>query len=283
MTGADIQIDNGDYARVHNAILEALASARLSGAEFRCVLFLLRKTYGWNKKDDRLSLSQWADGTKTKRQNVHTILRELERKKIICRQDDGAQVPLYGFNKYVEQWQEIAVEDTTSAHFKQSQVSSALITDEGLSSGLMTVIRTDDKSVITEHDSTVITEHSYKRQLKTKDILPHAEKKRAPRKPKPELTEQDKHVRECQKIIMVKYREVLGYPVPSEPRENKGAQMLAKGGYTAEQVIDCYQDMKADQFWADKHVSLQSVNGKIGAWAAANNGQRARPFAVEVY
>lgn len=132
----------------------------------------------------------------------------------------------------------------------------------------------DDNGVVNLEDSCDVAQ----------TVLPIVEKPK-PRKPRQPKTPKPKSsvISDEQKTIMARYREVLGYPVPSEPRENKGAQMLAKGGYTADQVIDCYKDMKADQFWADKHVSLQSVNGKIGAWCIANNGHRAQPFAVEVY
>jgi phage replication O-like protein O len=283
MTGEEIQVENGDFARVHNAILEALGRARLTGSEFRCVLYLLRKTYGWGKKEDKISLSQWAEGTGMCRPNIVGILRELERKNVIYRSSDGSQIPIYGFNKYIEQWQEIGVKTGREDRFRKAEALSGEITVITPDNTDQTVITEHTTSVITEHNSTVITEHTHKRQLKTKDIFPHAEKKRADRKQKTELTDREKAEKERQKAIMSKYRETLGYPVPSEPRENKGAQMLAKNGYTADQVIECYLDMKRDKFWADKHISLQSVNGKIGAWHAANNGHNPEPYAVAVY
>ena len=110
--GVDIQIDDGDYTRIHHAILEALAEARLSGAEFRVLMFLLRKTYGWNKKEDRISLSQWAEATRAARPHVLKTLNLLVAKRIIIRREDDGQVPWYSFNKYREEWQGVFDKDS---------------------------------------------------------------------------------------------------------------------------------------------------------------------------
>jgi phage replication O-like protein O len=106
MTGEDIQIENGDFTRIHNEILEALAKTHLSGGEFRAVLFLLRKTYGWHKKEDTVSLSQWARGIDVgNNQKAIEIINKLIAKKIIYRGPKVGLVWVYGFNKYFEEWE----------------------------------------------------------------------------------------------------------------------------------------------------------------------------------
>jgi len=101
--GAEIQIENGQYTRIHNAILEALSRVRLSPAEFRAVFFLLRKTYGFQKKEDTLSLSQWQEGTGDVRHITIAALRNLVALNIMYRRAEGNSF-VYGFNKYIEQW-----------------------------------------------------------------------------------------------------------------------------------------------------------------------------------
>jgi phage replication O-like protein O len=106
MTGDEVQIENGEYTRVANAILETLAKTRLNGQEFRALMFLFRKTYGWNKKEDSISLSQWQVGLDlTHRQHVIPILDGLINKKIIYRDRKIGLVWIYGFNKYFDQWE----------------------------------------------------------------------------------------------------------------------------------------------------------------------------------
>jgi len=126
--GNDIQIEQGEFTRVHNAIFDALSKARLSGAEFRCVLFLFRKTYGWNKKEDIISLSQWAEGTDSKRQHVLKPLKSLIEKKIIYKRLDKGQIPTYGFNKYIEQWIGIESDAERGNRFNKNEVLPKQVT-----------------------------------------------------------------------------------------------------------------------------------------------------------
>ena len=101
----DIQIENGEFTRIHNDILGALAKSHLTGQEIRILLFLLRKTYGWNKKEDAISLSQFAEGIGIKHsQKVVSILSGLLSKKIIYRNKKVGLIWVYGFNKHLDQW-----------------------------------------------------------------------------------------------------------------------------------------------------------------------------------
>ncbi len=104
-SGADIQTENG-FIKLHPAILELLARQTLSGREFRCLMLLFRKTYGYHKKEDRISLSQWEQGTGIPRTRVGAVLAELVAKNIITKTDNGANRPAtWGFNKHFETWQ----------------------------------------------------------------------------------------------------------------------------------------------------------------------------------
>ena len=105
-SGADIQPEAG-YVRIHPAILELLATADLTASEFKCVLYLLRKTYGWGKKEDALSYGQIAEATKLSRRGVINAMQALVDKKVVRVGEtkigrNGCRV--YGFNKYFEQW-----------------------------------------------------------------------------------------------------------------------------------------------------------------------------------
>jgi phage replication O-like protein O len=78
---ANPQKENG-YTVIANEILEALMRIRLSGEEWKCLLVILRKTYGWNKKEDKISLSQFVLMTGMKKQSVHRALKKLSSKNI---------------------------------------------------------------------------------------------------------------------------------------------------------------------------------------------------------
>lgn len=104
--GSEIQISNG-FVRVHPAILELLAAADLSAGELKCVLFLIRKTYGWGKKEDALSYGQIAVAVHLSRRAVISAVQSLIAKRVITAREtkigrNGSRV--YRFNKYFEQW-----------------------------------------------------------------------------------------------------------------------------------------------------------------------------------
>jgi phage replication O-like protein O len=111
--GPSIQIDNGDFTRIHNAILDKLACMPLSGRQFRCLMFLFRKTYGFNKKIDKISLSQWTEGTGIARQHVWAILHSLQTARIVyCESNGPKRAMTWGFNKYHEQWNAPAADES---------------------------------------------------------------------------------------------------------------------------------------------------------------------------
>lgn len=105
--GADIQVELGNWAKVHNGILETLAKAKLDGREAKCLFFLLRMTYGKQEKQHDISLSLWAEGTDIDKRHVKPILDRLIQRRIIYRVDGKrgrGNTAIYGFNKYFEQW-----------------------------------------------------------------------------------------------------------------------------------------------------------------------------------
>lgn len=105
ISGNDIQVEDGDFTRLHNLILDALAVARFTSTEYRIIIYLLRKSYGYGKKEDDLSLGQWENGTNTDRAQVSRTLTDLIEKNVIYRSDSPRPYcHRYGFNKYVENW-----------------------------------------------------------------------------------------------------------------------------------------------------------------------------------
>jgi len=101
---ANPQLEDG-YTPIANEILEALARINLGAYEVRTLFYLIRKTYGWKKKKDWISLSQFSKGLGLDRRNVFRALKSLHGKGlvVICR--DDKKHPTYGFQKNYERWQ----------------------------------------------------------------------------------------------------------------------------------------------------------------------------------
>lgn len=100
---ANPQLDDG-YIQIATEIFKALIKTRISGEEMQCLQVVLLKTYGFHKKQDRISLSQFAELTRIKKQNVVRALNSLLSKKIIVIKKDNERANLYEFNKDFDQW-----------------------------------------------------------------------------------------------------------------------------------------------------------------------------------
>ena len=94
---ASPQIENG-YTRIANELLEHFTFAGINGSEYRIILIIIRKTYGFNKKKDRISISQFQE-TGMRRINVVRTIKSLIRKKIIFKENG-----VYELNKDWEDW-----------------------------------------------------------------------------------------------------------------------------------------------------------------------------------
>ena len=91
--------ENG-FTKVPNSILEALARTHLSPNEWKIVILVIRKTYGWHKPDDWIALSQIEKHTGITRSNVCRYIKSLVRRSILVR-PDYMQVKL---NEDCSQW-----------------------------------------------------------------------------------------------------------------------------------------------------------------------------------
>ncbi|WP_248702880.1 replication protein P [Escherichia coli] len=78
-------LDDG-YARLSNMLLEAYSGADLTKRQFKVLLAILRKTYGWNKPMDRITDSQLSEITKLPVKRCNEAKLELVRMNIIKQQ-----------------------------------------------------------------------------------------------------------------------------------------------------------------------------------------------------
>ncbi|MFC1872145.1 replication protein [Chloroflexota bacterium] len=80
------QLENG-FTQIAHEIIEELAKTNLSSYESSVVWIIIRKTYGFHKKTDWISLSQIEEATGIQRSNVCRTLNRLKARNIIARPD----------------------------------------------------------------------------------------------------------------------------------------------------------------------------------------------------
>lgn len=97
------QLENG-YARIATEILDALCKIRINGEAMQVLFFIIRKTYGYNKKEDRISLSQFVLGTGLSKVAVCKSINKLKSMKltIVIETEKGN---VYKFNKNFDEWE----------------------------------------------------------------------------------------------------------------------------------------------------------------------------------
>lgn len=100
-----LQKENGKFTLIINEVLEQLVKGSLLGSEYQVALFVIRKTWGWQKTQDKISFSQFEQGTGLSRATINKTLKNLISKKILVKGDIlDRQGNTYKFNKYHHQW-----------------------------------------------------------------------------------------------------------------------------------------------------------------------------------
>ncbi len=101
---ASPQKENG-YTAIANEIMEALASIRIPGEARQVLDVILRKTYGWNKKEDKISLFQFKKMTSLTSPHIIRARNKLLNMNIITvAQKGNSDVLTYRFQKDYTKW-----------------------------------------------------------------------------------------------------------------------------------------------------------------------------------
>ncbi|EPB1100439.1 replication protein [Escherichia coli] len=208
-------IDDG-YTRFANELLEAIASADLTARQLKVMLAYVRKTYGFNKKTDRIADEQIAQLTGLSRQNVNKAKKELI--SMNCLFMDGNQI---GVNREVSAWQ----------FSKCLQVSNF-------------VSKLETKSVSKLETLNVSKLETHKRHsLKTKENInkPPISPKKVSQKFDPLETELPDWLSAETWLSWVTYRKEIGKSIKSKQSVIQAINVLCRSlekGYTPEEIIN---------------------------------------------
>ncbi|EHX1344414.1 replication protein [Escherichia coli] len=208
-------IDDG-YTRFANELLEAIASADLTARQLKVMLAYVRKTYGFNKKTDRIADEQIAQLTGLSRQNVNKAKKELI--SMNCLFMDGNQI---GVNSEVSAWQ----------FSKCLQVSNF-------------VSKLETKNVSKLETLNVSKLETHKRHsLKTKENInkPPISPKKVSQKFDPLETELPDWLSAEIWLSWVTYRKEIGKSIKSKQSVTQAINVLSRSlekGYTPEEIIN---------------------------------------------
>lgn len=104
------QCEDG-YTKLANELLEALCRTRIPGEPMQIFLTILRKTYGFGKKSDKIPLSQFVEATGITKTHVSRAIAKLVEMNIIITQNGNSitqngngSIVTYEINKHYSTW-----------------------------------------------------------------------------------------------------------------------------------------------------------------------------------
>jgi phage replication O-like protein O len=103
----ELQVENGNYTRIVNVVIEKLLPIPFNGCELALALFIIRKTWGYQKKEDQISLSQMELALERTRPTVVKALKNLQLVNILILVKKGTSISsssVWRFNKYYHTW-----------------------------------------------------------------------------------------------------------------------------------------------------------------------------------
>lgn len=110
---ASPQVENG-HLKLANEIVEVIARTNLSPYETRILFALWRKTYGWNKKNDVISISQIVSMTSIHKSHVCHALNRLIKRNIVVKIGVARTGNKLQFQKDYTRWIELPKQATVA-------------------------------------------------------------------------------------------------------------------------------------------------------------------------
>ena len=104
---ANPQTEEG-FTKIANEIMDALCRTRISGMERQVLDAIFRKTYGWNKCEDMIALSQFVEMTGISKPNIIHSIKKLLSKNIITVVKNDNKSQTYKFIKDYHQWRALS-------------------------------------------------------------------------------------------------------------------------------------------------------------------------------
>lgn len=110
---ASPQCEDG-YTKLANELLEGMIGTRIPGQEMRVVLAIIRLTYGYGKKSDKISYGQIAKLLNIPRVRTIKHVKSLVSKKILGSLNHGTRQPsTIWINKDFEKWKSSPIKGTS--------------------------------------------------------------------------------------------------------------------------------------------------------------------------
>ena len=96
------QLEDG-HVRIANELLDAIVMFDFTGRQQKVLLAIVRKTYGFNKTEDEIGLTQFSKATGLENKHVSIVISDLEKMNVIF-VSSGKYARSIKINKNYSQW-----------------------------------------------------------------------------------------------------------------------------------------------------------------------------------
>lgn len=234
-------LDNG-YTKLANELYEELIGANLTKNQAKVAHAICRKTYGFNKKTDRISDSQLAELTRLPRQKVNKAKNELIAMKVIVKV--GMAI---GPNKNLTEW------DIPDCH-----QNGVIVTK--------TVTKSVTKSVTALSPKQGHTKETITKEKKENKNTMSEEVRSANEKSNSEPTKPDPFLEPFEKIFWVAGMRKIGKDKSKSAFKSKFKEWRKETGGTIDEFAKLLADdiqyrLRSQQFGFDKMHPTTYLNG----------------------
>ena len=167
--------------QIPNSVIDELL-AKLTCAELKCYLFVVRKTKGWNKESDSISVSQFMEVTGLSNRSVITACESLVEMGLLERSGAERKLNTYSVKAFeISQTGEKSSSDKTGENFSQTgeKSSSDLVKKVHTQNNNKNTIQNNNKKNTKKSESDLLAEFGIVGQL-AEDFLKLRKAKNAP-------------------------------------------------------------------------------------------------------
>ena len=153
-----------NFLQVPNAVIDELLPD-LTGAELKCYLVVIRKTKGWNKESDNISISQFMKATGLSNSAVIKACESLVQYGLLVKENGARNTGVYAVNSYSK----ITHEESTQVTCEESSHTI---------NNIKNTIHNTNKKNTKKSESDLLAEFGIVGQL-AEDFIAHRKSKRA--------------------------------------------------------------------------------------------------------
>lgn len=246
--------DKPSWSETPNIVFELMP--HLSGAQFKILMLICRKTYGYHEESARIDYNEFMDTTGLTKQSVHEAVNWLADEAGIIKRQESGKSRSYSFDyegtvSFLKNGLKIRPETGQKEPVEKVDRSKNQ-TDTGMKTRPIPVKKVDRSTPVqTKKQKTKLLSSDEESAKANRKI----EKLKKP-KESPEATEK-------RRALLAAWLQVSGAKNYSHAQVNAGIAQLERAGVCPDELVACHDWMKEDPYWSLKTIYPQSILKKL--------------------